>query len=195
MHFFILYIFISSSFFFTGPFTCNSAFEQGHLESWCYITAFIIIITIRETRRRHINSLISQLDQNAVSTLKMCGRNKDGGHPLFVDGDGNCLFNALSVLSVSSRVLSVELRVRTCLELVTHGPVYKRVDSQDGLWKVSTKYDEECRDLFVTGHISSTWVLQAASTVVQRQITSVYPVMNGIRDEVPRILNRAFILL
>ena len=96
----------------------------------------------------------------------MCGRNKDGGHPLFVDGDGNCLFNALSVLLVGSLVLSVALHVRTCLELVTHGPVYKRFDSQDGLWKVSTKYDEECRNLFVTGHISSTWVLQAASTVV-----------------------------
>ena len=62
----------------------------------------------------------------------MCGGNKDGGRPLYVDGDGNCLFNFfLSVLSVGSRVLSVELGVRTCLEPVTHGPVYKHVDSQD----------------------------------------------------------------
>ena len=29
--------------------------------------------------------------------------------------------------------------------------------------------------------------------MVQQQITSVYPVTNGIHDEVPRILNRAFI--
>ena len=58
--------------------------------------------------------------------------------------------------------------------------VYKRVDSKDDLWwKVSTKYDEECRDLCVTGKISPTWALQAASTVVQRQITSAYPVTNG----------------
>ena len=34
-----------------------------------------------------ISSLTSQLDQNDVSTLKMCGGNKDGGHPLYVDGD------------------------------------------------------------------------------------------------------------
>ena len=66
----------------------------------------------------------------------MCGGNKYGGRPLYVDGDGNCLFNALSVLLVGSRVLSVELHVRTCLELVTHGPVYKRVDSHDDLLKV-----------------------------------------------------------
>ena len=42
----------------------------------------------------------------------------DDGRPLYVDGDGNCMFNALSVLLVGSQVLSVELRVRTCLELV-----------------------------------------------------------------------------
>ena len=66
----------------------------------------------------------------------MSGGNKDGGLHFYVDGNGNCLFNALSVLLVGSQVLSVELHMRTCLEPVTHGPVYKRVDSQDDLWKV-----------------------------------------------------------
>ena len=47
-----------------------------------------------------------------------------------VDGNGSCLFNVLSVLSVGSHVLSVQLRVRTCLEPVNHGPLYKRMDSQ-----------------------------------------------------------------
>ena len=51
-----------------------------------------------------------------------------------VDGNGSCLFsclfNVLSVLSVGSHVLSVELRVPTCLEPVNHGPLYKRMDSQ-----------------------------------------------------------------
>ena len=37
---FLLYIFISLTLFFA----CNSAFEQGHLEPWRYINAFIIII-------------------------------------------------------------------------------------------------------------------------------------------------------
>ena len=46
----------------------------------------------------------SQLDQNAVSTMKMCGGNKDGGRLRYVDGDCNCLFNALSVLLLGSRV-------------------------------------------------------------------------------------------
>ena len=46
----------------------------------------------------------------------------------------------------------------------------KCMDSQDDLCKVSTKYDEECRDLCVTAKMSSTWALQAASTVVQRLV-------------------------
>ena len=45
---FILYIFIIiiTFSFFTVFFTCNSAFEQGHLEPWRYINAVIIIIII-----------------------------------------------------------------------------------------------------------------------------------------------------
>ena len=43
--FFILYFFISLPLvFFTVFFACNSTFEQGHMEPWRYINAFIIII-------------------------------------------------------------------------------------------------------------------------------------------------------
>ena len=46
IHFsFILYVFISLPLLLF--FACNSAFEQGHLEPWRYINAFIIIIIIR----------------------------------------------------------------------------------------------------------------------------------------------------
>ena len=60
------------------------------------------------------------------------------------------VFNALSVLLVGSQVLSVELRVRTCLEPVTHGPVYKRVDSQDDRpkkdkWNREKEHDNDRR--------------------------------------------------
>ena len=42
----ILYILYLYLLFFTGFFACNSAFEQGHLEPWRYINAFIIIIIL-----------------------------------------------------------------------------------------------------------------------------------------------------
>ena len=40
-------------FFFTVFFTCNSAFEQGHLEPWRYINAFIIIILLSSSQFCH----------------------------------------------------------------------------------------------------------------------------------------------
>ena len=42
--FYIIYFYIFTFSFFTVFFACNSAFEQGHLEPWRYINAFIIII-------------------------------------------------------------------------------------------------------------------------------------------------------
>ena len=63
----------------------------------------------------------SQVDHTDVNILNRCGGgDTDGGRPLYVDGDGNCLFNALPVLLIGSQVLSAELRLRTCLELVNH---------------------------------------------------------------------------
>ena len=41
-----MYFYIFTFSFFSVFFTCNSAFEQGHLEPWRYINAFIIIIII-----------------------------------------------------------------------------------------------------------------------------------------------------
>ena len=38
---------------------------------------------------KHDNST-SRLDQNAVSTLKMCGRNKDDGRPVTFAEDSLC---------------------------------------------------------------------------------------------------------
>ena len=45
--FYIIYFYIFTfSCFFTGFVACNSAFEQGHLEPWRYINAFIIILLL-----------------------------------------------------------------------------------------------------------------------------------------------------
>ena len=41
----------------------------------------------------------------------------DGKIPVFVSGDGNCLFNSLSVGLVGHEKFATEVRVRTCLEM------------------------------------------------------------------------------
>ena len=44
-------------------FTCNSAFEQGHLEPWRYKNAFIIIIII---------IIIMYLDRRNMQKVELC---------------------------------------------------------------------------------------------------------------------------
>ena len=44
----------------------------------------------------------------------------DGKIPVFVSGDGNCLFNSLSVGLVEHEKLVAEIRAKTCLEMVLH---------------------------------------------------------------------------
>ena len=44
--------------------------------------------------------------------------------PAFVSGDGNCLFNSLSVGLVGHEKLATEIRVRTCLEMILNRHAY-----------------------------------------------------------------------
>ena len=59
-----------------------------------------------------------KLDSYALNVLKDCGGGNVGGRPLHVSGDGNCLFNSVSVLLSGTRVMATELRMRCCVELV-----------------------------------------------------------------------------
>ena len=42
------------------------------------------------------------------------------------------------------------------------------------------------------GAFSSAWTVQAAATVLQRNIVSVYPALNGVLDKIVGILNTTF---
>ncbi|XP_077867410.1 vertnin-like [Saccoglossus kowalevskii] len=44
--------------------------------------------------------------------------------PVSVMGDGNCLFNALSVACVGDESAATELRLRTCIEMVNNEEYY-----------------------------------------------------------------------
>jgi hypothetical protein len=44
--------------------------------------------------------------------------------PNLTTGDGNCMFNALFISSCGTEQLNEELRVRTCVEMVTNGQYY-----------------------------------------------------------------------
>ena len=57
---------------------------------------------------------------------------------------------------------------------------------------VSPDYDESCLDCARLGNFSSAWTIQAAATVLKRELSCTYPPVNGILDKAHKILDTIF---
>ena len=88
--------------------------------------------------------------------------------------------------------LTTELRVRTCIEMVTNKDSYLKKHKNSGIKFVSPDYSEAVKDCSREGKYSSAWTIDAAATVLQRKISSVYPPVNGLLDKTVSILNTTF---
>ena len=62
-----------------------------------------------------------------------------------VKGNGNCLFNALSMAIQGNESLSTEIRVRTCLELYQYKGYYINFHKEDQLFLLCPPYDDAIR--------------------------------------------------
>ncbi|XP_048241360.1 uncharacterized protein LOC125374504 [Haliotis rufescens] len=111
--------------------------------------------------------------------------------PLKVTGNGNCLFNAVSIGVFGSEIRATELQVRTCIEMTLNAPYYTELSDNRRLTLVSTDYTSatlECaKDKSHSG-----WTVHAVASVVGRNIISCYPPINGMMDQSLAILNRTF---
>jgi hypothetical protein len=112
--------------------------------------------------------------------------------PAWVSPNGNCLFNALSTAIVANESLANEFRVRTCVEMSNFRQFYEAKHRETGLKLVSPDYEQAFRDCALDGAFSSAWTIQAASTVLKRDIVSIYPALNGVLDRCVAILNTTF---
>ena len=115
-----------------------------------------------------------------------------GRTPVYVSGDGNCLYNAISVGICGNESLSTELRVRTCLELIKNRHAYRNAPNARDLFFVSPNYDDAIKSSACKGKYACAWEMQAAATVVGCPIQSVYPPRNGLLDKAIGILNTVF---
>ena len=122
-----------------------------------------------------------KLDSYALNVLKDCGGGNVGRRPLHVSGDGNCLFNSVSVLLSGTRVMATELRVRCCVELVLNEKLYQRAHDAKELYLGSPSFDEECAQVLINGKWVSMWSMHAVASVIGKRIRSVFPCMNGVR--------------
>lgn len=83
------------------------------------------------------------------------------------------------VWSSGSELLASELRLRTCVEMVTSRDSYLAHPSSDMIHQLSPSYDLALRYCSRESGYTCMWVLFALSSVLRRKIVSIYPVINN----------------
>lgn len=128
-------------------------------------------------------------DQQAT---KLLGSRWSGPTPISVKGDGNCLFNAISVALFGHENVSSEIRLKIFFEMSDHAMFYERVHAKTQIPAISPTFALATKHCQQNGNWACAWTFHAASTVIARPIKSVYPVVNSPSDAYIRILNTTF---
>ena len=112
-------------------------------------------------------------DDNATEVLLKYESDRDGPKRLPVDvrGNGNCLFNVVSVYLYGNDEAADELRLRTAIELSLHREAFKN----SVLSATCRDLDDECIGCHRDGFYSSAWSLSTLATIIDEPILSVYP--------------------
>ncbi|XP_062579479.1 uncharacterized protein LOC134241454 [Saccostrea cucullata] len=113
--------------------------------------------------------------------------------PVSVQGNGNCLFNAISIAIQGNEKLASEIRARTCLEMFYHKDFYINSHKRDRMAYISPSYEEAIGSCAQNFKFSCAWTIHAAATVISRGIKSLYPPVHGLLDPSVSILNCEFL--
>ena len=116
--------------------------------------------------------------RSSVEILDHCAKYPNM-RPLSIPEDGNCFFNSLSMHCKGDTSLATLFRFQTAMQLIMHGDEYQEIHRALGLEPVSTTFLEACQDAVSEKKWSPVWHLLAATDVLDRQIVSVYPPVNG----------------
>ena len=135
------------------------------------------------------------LYHNLVQDLQatnLLGSRWSGPTPTSVKGDGNCLFNAISVALFGHENASSEIRLKILFEMSDHIMCYERVHAKTQIPAISPTFAQATKHCQQNGNWSCAWTIHATRTVIARPIKSVYPIVNGHYDAYIRILNTTF---
>jgi len=98
---------------------------------------------------------------------------------LKVPGDGNFLFHAVLFDLTKNTRFSLELRMRTLIEMVKHISFYLTEQEKTEISLISLLFDDSLKDCSTMGGYSSLWTIHALSSVIQCPIIAIYPSVNG----------------
>ena len=110
-----------------------------------------------------VRNFPSKVHQYSQSILKMCGT--ASRVPLYVRGDGNCMFNSASVAIRGNETMSCELRVRTCIELNLNFEFYQTHFHYEN-FKLVYDLEEASLECAIDGEYSSIFAMQALAYVL-----------------------------
>lgn len=130
-------------------------------------------------------------DTKAQYILKKCSLEYIGV-PSVTTGDGNCLFNAVSIALSGNEHRAAELRLRTSVEMALNSDNYTSRDDYEQLMENSPSFHASLKDCCSEGAYSSIWTIMALSSVVGLPINSVYPPMNGPKCKSHLALSKQF---
>ena len=111
------------------------------------------------------------------------------GTAITTTGDGDCLFNAASILLSGDEALAVELKYKCCLEMGLNAAAIKNHKDRAALILLSPDYSDALVRCATGGGYSSAWTMIALSNVTQHKIKMLYPMVNGLKDLAVRTLN------
>ncbi|XP_076062750.1 uncharacterized protein LOC143037941 [Oratosquilla oratoria] len=131
-------------------------------------------------------------DSNAIELLAKCVGGVKKQTPVCVAGDGNCLFNSVSVALCGNKELATNLRVRTVIEMVLNAEFYKEKNNNPIWDDLCPTYENACRDCALSKD-SSSWTVHALATVVGTPIVAVYPAVNSMQDSAIAALSKTFL--
>ncbi|WAR31702.1 VRTN-like protein [Mya arenaria] len=104
------------------------------------------------------------------------------GITLKVTGDGDCLFNAVSLLLFGNETKSIELRYKTVLLMVNEESHILSHKDRAGIKTVCPDYDVDVAECTRLHAFSSAWAVMALAKVIKRPIRSIYPAVNEGSD-------------
>jgi hypothetical protein len=140
-----------------------------------------------------VNTDLSQLptDYNSLAIMQKYIVN-DQRIPKRVTADGNCFFNAVSLSLYDHEHYSVQIRVRTCIQMCLNKNLYKNHKDAKDIYIVSPSFEQASIRYSTSGEYASTWTMMAASDAMGITIITSYPPINDASDFVYKVLNADF---
>lgn len=143
---------------------------------------------VESSMHRNFNNL----KQDPVSNAILSEYYFTGKVALASSGNGNCLFNAVSILLAGDEIRATELRYRCTIEMVSNRDKMQRNRQFNSVQNVSGDYEKACVDFAHDKSWGCMWNVMALSYVLNVKIEVVYPAVNGTDNYNFKAMNTTF---